>query len=353
MCKAPVFKVHGYIASKSESISLAGGAGTMATIHNNDPDDDCAQRGIHGERILRYRRIFIKKTRRCDMLDKYIDPACLDEKGHAAFNKALDAENEGNKDEAERFYRIAIDQDSPKALVNLGVLLIDGTDAQKKESISLFLRAAEAGDTSGMRNLGCVNVIGVGIPVNKKEGIKWYTIAAEKGNVKAQCNLAVILRHGKYTQRDYAEALKWNLMSAKAGYSRAQVNLAHMYMNGEGTEKDFSKAFHWYNEAANNGSPRGMYNLSMMYMKGDGIPADAEKALELLKTAAEKGYPKAIYVIGEALLLEGKTNEAVDLFRSGALKGDQRCIDTLASLGSPKSGYADMIDRNNKIEQGF
>jgi len=286
------------------------------------------------------------------MLDRYIDPAEPDEKGYEAFNKALDAENEWKRDDAESLYRIAIEQGSPKATVNLGVLLIDGTDAKKKEAISLFLRAADAGDASGMRNMGYVNAIGLGIPANKKEAVKWYTMSAEKGNAKAQCNLAVILRHGKHIRRNYSEALKWNQMSAEAGYSRAQANLALMYMNGEGTERDHSKAFHWYGEAAKNGSSRGMYNLSLMHMKGEGTPVDTEKAAELLNAAAAKGYSKALHVLGETLLMKGKKDEAVELFKVGASKGDQRCIDTLASLGEPSPRYAGMI-RKKKIEQGF
>jgi TPR repeat protein len=163
--------------------------------------------------------------------------------------------------------------------------------------------------------------------------------------MKAQCNLGVMLRYGNGTPQDFEEAARWYIRSAEAGYFRAQATLAAMYLNGEGLERDALKAAFWYTRAAENGSSRGMYNLGLMYSEGTGVEKDITKAERLFREAVSKGYSKAMFALGEMLMSRGEEDAALELFVSGASKGEPRCISALGSRGLPIPEYTGRMKR--------
>ncbi|MDR2866604.1 MAG: sel1 repeat family protein [Methanomassiliicoccaceae archaeon] len=117
------------------------------------------------------------------------------------------------------------DRGCSEAMVCLGTVYLEGEDLQRKdEAAALFKKAADLGDSGGMRNLGYMHAVGIHTEKDKQKAIEWYTRSANAGNPRAQCNLGVIYNHGKYVPADHMEAVKWFSLSAMNGYSRGQTN---------------------------------------------------------------------------------------------------------------------------------
>lgn len=269
------------------------------------------------------------------MLDRYEEPMEEEIPGATDFNAALKAEAEGDKRSALIGYEKAAKENCTRAMVNLGVMFVDGTESQKDRAESLFKRAADLYDISGWRNLGYINAVGLTVPRDKRKGIEFYTKAAEMGSVKAQCNLGVMYRHGNGTEVDFVEALKWYRMSAEAGYFRAQASLADMLIKGEGCEPDPEGCVYWYTKAAEQGSKRAIYRLAHLMIDGEHVPKDEEKAWKMLFEDAERGYRRAIFEVGEKLESEGEDEESVAWYIKGAAAGETRCKDKLTERGIP------------------
>ncbi|MDR3075372.1 MAG: hypothetical protein LBU30_04975, partial [Candidatus Methanoplasma sp.] len=88
------------------------------------------------------------------MLDRFSSP-CGGTGPSDPFNLALAAEKDGDIEAAETLYRESAGRGNTRAMVNLGVMLID-REGSGKEAVSLFEKAAGLGDSSGMRNMGYV-----------------------------------------------------------------------------------------------------------------------------------------------------------------------------------------------------
>ena len=87
------------------------------------------------------------------------------------------------------------------SMVLLGDILIDGTQEEKQEALSLFRKAYECGNGMGSRNLGYCFALGLGAGKDKEEAARWYLVSAESGNAKAQCNLGVLYEYGHGVDR--------------------------------------------------------------------------------------------------------------------------------------------------------
>ncbi len=83
-------------------------------------------------------------------------------------------QNEQVDDEVLDLLRDNVRANCTSSMVTLGDLLVNGTDAERRESIKLFETAAEAGDSSAMRNLGYCLAIGLNCDQDKEEAAKWY-----------------------------------------------------------------------------------------------------------------------------------------------------------------------------------
>lgn len=254
-------------------------------------------------------------------------------KAYTLFNAGLKQQYDDRLDDAKDSYREAMQKGCIQAAVNLGTLMVDGTDADKMNAKETFQWAADRGDGSGCRNLAYMYAIGLCVPKDKEKAVEYYRKAAELGNIKAQCNLAVMYRHGNGTPIDYEQAAEWYKRSAEGGYFRAQASLADMYLLGQGVERDPEKAFYWYTKAADNGSSRGMYNLALMYLNGVYTDKDEDKAAGLLNAAIQQGYSKAMFVMGQLLEDKGCMPEAMNLYLSGAAKKEPRCVKRLEEFG--------------------
>ena len=176
------------------------------------------------------------------------------------------------------------------SMVLLGDILIDGTQEEKQEALSLFRKAYECGNGMGSRNLGYCFALGLGAGKDKEEAARWYLVSAESGNAKAQCNLGVLYEYGHGVPEDMAEAARWYKESGKNGYSRGMTNYARMLRDGKGVERDPQAALEWFEKS---GSPRAKRLMALMLLEGNGVPEDRERAVKLLESAAPKDKKSA------------------------------------------------------------
>ena len=216
------------------------------------------------------------------MMDRPSQSSSSDPEARRLFQHALDS-MESDPAEAKEALMKAAALGCSDSMVLLGTILSDGDDDEKKEALEFFMKAYEAGNNMGSRNLGYCHALGRGTEKDKAEGARWYTVSAMSGNAKAQCNIGVMCEFGNGVPQDFEKAAEWYRMSAENGYSRGMTNYACLLRDGKGVRRDPEEAARWFEKS---GSPRAKRLLGIMLLDGDGIPKDETRALSLLKEAA-------------------------------------------------------------------
>ena len=229
---------------------------------------------------------------------------------------------------AKRMLKEASELGCTASMVLLGDMLIDGTDDERKEALSLFEAAYLGGDSMGSRNLGYCHALGLGTDKDKTKAAEWYRISAEAGNARAQCNLGVLYAYGHGVVKDMSEAAEWFRLSAENGYPRGMTDYACLLRDGVGTEKDVQEAVRWFELS---GSPRAKRLLAQMYLSGEDVPKDVRRARGLLESASVSDR-KAMFILGDLIYDEDRAR-AVSLFRTSADKGYEPASVRLKELG--------------------
>ncbi|MBE6293239.1 MAG: tetratricopeptide repeat protein [Bacteroidales bacterium] len=103
------------------------------------------------------------------------------------YNKGVVADNNGNYEEAVKWYLEAAEQGHAKAQYNLGVCYYNGDGVQQSyvKAAKWYRKAAEQGNMYAQYNLGVCYANGEGVEQSKSEAAKWYKKAAEQGNTIA------------------------------------------------------------------------------------------------------------------------------------------------------------------------
>ena len=117
--------------------------------------------------------------------------------------------------------------------------------------------------------------------------------AANAGNASAMRNLAYCYQSGKGIEADPRKAFYWFEKAAKLGNVDAMFETGICYYNGKGTEKDCVKAFSWCKKAADNGHAGAMHWTGKFYRNGEGVIQDLNEASKWTKKAADKGFVPA------------------------------------------------------------
>ena len=104
--------------------------------------------------------------------------------------------------------------------------------------------------------------------------------AADAGNSDAMNNLGTLYAHGQGVAQDYGKAREWYQKAADAGNPAAMNFLGALYAHGQGVAQDYGKAREWFQKAADAGNTTAMDNLGGLYEGGKGVAQDHAKALE-------------------------------------------------------------------------
>jgi len=117
-----------------------------------------------------------------------------------------------------------------------------------------WLPLAEQGNYTLQYNIGIMNKIGQGVPVDIAESKKWLQLSAEQGYAPAQNSLGDILLYGRGVVNDYAKATEWYRLAAEQNHDGAQKSLGANYEYGLGVIQDNVVAYMWYAIASLNGN---------------------------------------------------------------------------------------------------
>lgn len=264
------------------------------------------------------------------MMDDFKNMSSDDPAIDAVLREAEKAESAGKRDDAIALYRKASDAGCSQATVHLAMMLIDGTDDERRMAISLLEKADEMGNDSATRNLGYCYAVGIGVEKDKEKAADLYIKAAEAGNARAMCNIGVLYSYGHGVPLDYAKAAEWYRRSAESGYSRGMTNYACALRDGKGVEKNPKAAEDWLWKA---GSPRAKRLLAIMMLEGKDIPKNEECGRSLIEDAA-KTDSKAMVVLGDLIVNEDR-ERAIELYTSAATKWNNDAKERLQELGVP------------------
>jgi TPR repeat protein len=153
--------------------------------------------------------------------------------------------------EAIAAYRKAADKGSTAAMVELGVLLENGTGIAKDQdqARNLFSRAAAAGNPRGATNLAALASSG-GTPADPVEARNMLANAAEANSAEAQFQLGVMYAEGTGGPKDDGAARALFEKAAAQGHAQALDWAGNFAENGRGGPKDKDAAKRYYEQAA-------------------------------------------------------------------------------------------------------
>jgi TPR repeat protein len=97
----------------------------------------------------------------------------------------------------------------------------------------------------------------------------WYQKAAAAGNTEAMTNLGWLYGNGKGVAQDYGKARECYQKAADAGYAVAMYHLGCLYENGQGVFEgvDYAQARRWYQKAAEAGNKHAKQALERLGQK--------------------------------------------------------------------------------------
>ena len=110
--------------------------------------------------------------------------------------------------EAVKWFKLAAEQDSPKAINHMAVLYDNGgfgLTADHKKAVFYYRQAAEQGDADAQYNLGQNYIKGEGVSQDFKEALSWYQLAAEQGNASAMNDLGAMYGRGP----EFLTIIRW------------------------------------------------------------------------------------------------------------------------------------------------
>jgi TPR repeat protein len=203
-----------------------------------------------------------------------------------------------DESEAVRWYRKGSNAGNPNAMAALGIALLDGRGAAKdpQEAVRLLKAAADKDNHDAIYRVamlyahGLKDAQGLNDIVSKDalEAARLLTRAAEAGHSPSMVDLGLLFNNGQGVAVDFNKAAMWYKRAADLGNSYGMVNLGFLQQQGKGVQQDDVAAVNLYRKAANLGNPLGIHNLAAMYDTGRGIERkDPERAATLMLQALE------------------------------------------------------------------
>lgn len=189
------------------------------------------------------------------------------------------------------------------------------------------------------------------LPVDLEKSLYWYRLAGEQGMGAASSAVGTAYKEGYGTEVDIDQAVAWWERALQQGYSWAGLQLSLLFFRGEEVEEDWERAFTCLQRAAeatlNEEHPDDsiLAMLGVYYDKGIGTEQDRTKALSAFKQAAEMGNARATFMLGlytaEGLAgLQQSSEQAYELYRSAAIKGDAEAQCNLGTAFATGTGVA-------------
>lgn len=211
---------------------------------------------------------------------------------------------------AYEYFKIAADQNHPRANWLIGRMILDGqignkSDDDLKLAFKHLKKAYDLGSVAAMNTIGLCYLNGLipSLEKNLDKAIKYFKMAAKNDYVYAHNNLGKI-----YEEKDLKKAYEYYEFGANLEESWACNKLGNWYRKGIYVNKDSKKAFDYYNKATN--VPKNIlnywayYNLAKYYYLDGNFEADIEKnvtkAIEYFEKSLEgnieEAYKELIFI---------------------------------------------------------
>ena len=160
-----------------------------------------------------------------------------------------------------------------------------------------YLKAADAGNTMAMNNIGLI----FEEKGDYESAKKWYLYAAVNNNVSSMRNLGWLYYNGYLSGNpDYENAFTWFKKAANTGDANAIAVIGNMYIEGLGVTKSYENAKECFDYLVESGNATyfDYYSLGYLYRNGFGVQADIDEAVKLYETASNLGYTRASEELG-------------------------------------------------------
>jgi TPR repeat protein/tRNA A-37 threonylcarbamoyl transferase component Bud32 len=250
------------------------------------------------------------------------------------YEDAMAKRGAGQAAEALTLFQRAADAGDPRGMVETGEAcqLGRGTAIDFSSAARWYRKAADAGNGDGMALLGDMYDGAHGLPRNADEAVRWYRRAVDANSGLGMNNLGLAYETAFGVPLDYPEALSWYHKSSDAGCGAGMANLGSMYANAHGVTRDDAQAVVWFRKAVEKDDGEGLNWLGSMYAEGrGGLAKNVGEALRLYRKAAAIPYPEAFVSLG-TMYISG-TGVAKD--DAEALRQYRKAVD----LGSASGMY--------------
>lgn len=296
----------------------------------------------------------------------------------AAYNLGMIYKDEGDYENAIKYFEIAAKGKNGQAYYQLGLLYFDDEHVKPdyKKALDCFENAAFFSEFKGAYKAGIIYENGYdGVEKNYEKALLQYLLAKENGVKEADDRLKEL---GYYNEPeppesqepDYksmsideleAELEAGNLIVykyiagyffdkeqyekafvfASEGYERTKCNrclnvMGICYSRGLYVEKDEKKAFELIKKAAENGDESAECNLGICYLRGIGVEAKLFTALDWFKKSASHGYKRAYTILGDCYCCGNYPIEDYELalkyYKEAVAKGEKGLEDKLSYL---------------------
>lgn len=210
------------------------------------------------------------------------------------------------------------------------------TEENNKRELELNLKAAEAGYTLAMMNLGVQYNLGIGTAINKDEAFKWFMAAASPPHThrKALHDVGTMYAEGTGAPLDNVKAGTYFCRSAEAGFVQAYRRCGDVHANGYGVLVDKPKAFLWYQRGALGEDAAAQAELAGSYYYGTVSEVSNDLAFFWATRSAAGNNAKGRRLLGD--LYDQGNGVAIDrihaqgLYLLAAEAGDAEAMSRLA-----------------------
>ncbi|MBD8818903.1 sel1 repeat family protein, partial [Pseudomonas fluorescens] len=177
-----------------------------------------------------------------------------------------------------------------------------------------------------------------------------YRIAAENGHYKANINLQNGTMRGQFMLRG-ADRLRLSQQLIEANVATGYYFIGVFLKNGSaGLKQDAAMSLRYIRKAADEGSAQAQYDVGDILAPIDIAP---DVARQMRRCAAEQGHGKAAVALGVDLKIEGRYQEALEVFQMGVVAGRESAASRLdkAFRGPPSSDRLYYLNQQQDLER--
>ncbi|PIB60330.1 sel1 repeat family protein [Pseudomonas sp. 2822-17] len=177
-----------------------------------------------------------------------------------------------------------------------------------------------------------------------------YRIAAENGHYKANINLQNGTMRGQFKLRG-ADHLRLSQQLIDANVATGYYFIGVFLKNGSaGLKQDAAMSLRYIRKAADGGSAQAQYDVGDILAPIDIAP---DVARQMRRCAAEQGHGKAAVALGVDLKIEGRYQEALEVFQMGVVAGRESAASRLdkAFRGPPSSDRLYYLNQQQDLER--